>query len=165
MKKIFNKINFLVGIILVVPFWLIGKMAENLARLLLGILQKFFYAIDWLGVSGGYAAMFYEKLIMEAVGSFSFCFVMICGPIFLNKKFFPNFKINWVPAIILTFIYFSYYGLLILIMFFKAIGKMDWIDTISFLVMSIGFFGGYIGAIITAATYSNIKHPLIEKFK
>ena len=50
-------------------------------------------------------------------------------------------------------------------MFFKSIGKMDWIDTISYLVMSIGFFGGYLSAIIYSAMYAEIKHPLIDKFR
>ena len=165
MKKILNKLNFLVGIILIIPFLFIGKIAENITRVLLGILQNIFAAFDFLGVSGGYIGMLYEKLVMEGFATFVYSFVMICGPIFLNKRFFPNFKINWIPAIVLTFIYFSYYGLIILIMFFKSIGKMDWIDTIPYLVMSIGFFGGYISGIISSAMYAEVKHPLIEKFK
>jgi hypothetical protein len=31
--------------------------------------------------------------------------------------------------------------------------------------MSIGFFGGYLSAIISSAMYAEVKHPLIEKFK
>ena len=165
MKKTLNKLNFLVGIIMIVPFAFIGKLAENIARALLAVIQNLAYALDFMGVMGGYVAMFYEKLFMEGVGTFAFCAVMLCGPIFLNKKFFPKFKINWIPAIILTFIYFSFFGLMVIIMFFKSIGKMDWIDTISYLVMSIGFFGGYLSAIVYSAIYAEIKHPLIDKFK
>ena len=165
MKKYLNKINFLVGIILIIPFAFIGKLAENITRLLLGILQNLFAAFDWIGFSDGYLGMFYEKLVMEGFAAFSFCIIMICGPIFLNKKFFPKFKINWIPAIILTFVYFSFFGLIVLVGFFMSIGKMDWIDTISLLVQSIGFFAGYISAIFSSIMYGEVKHPFIEKFK
>ena len=88
MKKTLNKLNFLVGIIMILPFAFIGKLAENIARALLAIIQNLAYALDFMGVMGGYVAMFYEKLFMEGIGTFVFCAVMICGPIFLNKKFF-----------------------------------------------------------------------------
>ena len=165
MKADLSKLNFIVGIILIIPFAFIGSIVEDLARLLFGIIQNIAFALDFMGVMGGWAAMFWEKLITEAVGSFVFCAVTLCGPIFLNKKFFPKFKINWIPAIILAFIYFAFFGLAIIFMFFKGFGKFDWIDTISYLVMSVGYFGGFIGAIITSAIYAEIKHPIIEKFK
>ena len=165
MKAALSKLNFIVGIILIIPFSFIGKIAENLARLLFGFVQDIAFAFDYMRVMGGYVQMFYEKLLTEAVGTFVFCAVTLCGPIFLNKKFFPKFKINWLPSIILVFIYFAFFGLAIIILFFKGLGKLDWIDTISYLVMSIGYFGGFIGAIITSAIYAEIKHPIMEKFK
>ena len=106
-KEDLSKLNFIVGIILIIPFAFIGSIVEDLARLLFGIIQNIAFALDFMGVMGGWAAMFWEKLITEAVGSFVFCAVTLCGPIFLNKKFFPKFKINWIPAIILAFIYFD----------------------------------------------------------
>ena len=42
---------------------------------------------------------------------------------------------------------------------------MDWIDTFSYLVMSIGFFGGYLSAISYSAMYAEVKHPLIDKLR
>ena len=61
MKKTLNKLNFLVGIIMILPFAFIGKLAENIARALLAIIQNLAYALDFMGVMGGYVAMFYEK--------------------------------------------------------------------------------------------------------
>ena len=62
-------------------------------------------------------------------------------------------------------IYFIFFGLTIIVLFFKGFGKLDWIDTISYLVMTIGYFGGFIAGIITSLTYGEVEHPLIEKFK
>ena len=118
-----------------------------------------------MGVTGGYIGMFWEKLIMEGVGTFVFCAVTLCGPIYLNKKFFPKFNINWLPAIIFGFLYFAFFGLIIIVMFFKGFGKADWIDNLSFFVMSVGYFGGFLAAMVTSALYAEIKHPLIEKLK
>ena len=74
-----SKLNFIVGIILIIPFAFIGSIAEDLARLLFGIIQNIAFALDFMGVMGGWAAMFWEKLITEAVGSFVFCAVTLCG--------------------------------------------------------------------------------------
>jgi hypothetical protein len=165
MKTFLSKLNFIIGILLVIPFLFIGKILEDLARVLFGIVQDIAFAFDFMGVMGGYVAMFWEKLFTEGIGTFVFCAVSLCGPIFLNKKFFPKFKINWIPAIALVSIYFIFFGLTIIVLFFKGFGKLDWIDTISYLVMTIGYFGGFIAGIITSLTYGEVEHPLIEKFK
>jgi hypothetical protein len=164
MIKFLNKLNFLIGLLLVVIFSFIGKFVENISRILLKFLQNIFAYFDYLGTSSGYIAMFYEKLVMEGVGTFIFCVVTICGPIFLNRKFFPNFRINWLPSIIFVTLYFAFFGILIVWLFLKGFGKLDWIDTISYLVMSIGYFGGFISAIAFAIDYSDTKHPLLERF-
>ena len=165
MKTFISKLNFIVGILLVIPFSFVGKFLENIARFVFGVIQDIAFAFDFMGVMGGYVAMFWEKLLMEGIGTFVFCAVSLCGPMFLNKKIFPKFKINWMPAIIFVFIYFAFFGLAIVLLFFKGFGKLDWIDTISYLVMAIGYFAGFIFGIITSLTYGEIKHPLIEKFK
>ena len=163
MIKYLNKLNFLVGILLVIIFSFVGKFIENISRALLKLVQNIFAYIDYLGTSSGYIAMFYEKLIMEGVGTFIFCAVTICCPIFLNKKIFPKFKINWFPSIVFVFLYFSIFGIFIIWLFIKGLGRLDWIDTLSYLVMAIGYFGGYISAIVFSIDYSNTKHPLIDK--
>ena len=165
MNKFFKKLNWLPGILLIIPFAFVGKLAENISRALLGLLQNISYYFDFMGVTGGYIGMFWEKLIMEGVGTFVFCAVTLCGPIYLNKKFFPKFNINWLPAIIFGFLYFAFFGLIIIVMFFKGFGKADWIDNLSFFVMSVGYVGGFLAAMVTSALYAEIKHPLIDKLK
>ena len=122
MKTFISKLNFIVGILLVIPFSFVGKFLENIARLVFGIIQDIAFAFDFMGVMGGYVAMFWEKLLMEGIGTFVFCAVSLCGPMFLNKKFFPKFKINWMPAIIFCFPFiFAFFGLAIVLLFFKRI--------------------------------------------
>tara|TARA_B100000787_G_C16091403_1_gene249091 strand:+ start:270 stop:767 length:498 start_codon:yes stop_codon:yes gene_type:complete len=164
MKTVLSKLNFIVGVLLVIPFFLIGKILENIARALFAVIQNIIYAFDFMGYMGGYFDMFWEKFLTEGIGTFVYCAASLCGPIFINKKIFPKFKINWIPSISLIFIFFTYHGLNLIFMFFKIFGKLDWIDTISFLVMSIGYFIGYLMAIILSLTYAEVKHPLIKKF-
>ena len=92
--KFFKKLNWLPGILLIIPFAFVGKLAENIARALLGLMQDISYYFDFMGVMGGYVAMFWEKLFMEGIGTFVFCAVSLCGPMFLNKKF--EYKILYV---------------------------------------------------------------------
>ena len=75
MNKFFKKLNWLPGILLIIPFAFVGKLAENISRALLGLLQNISYYFDFMGVTGGYIGMFWEKLIMEGVGTFVFCAV------------------------------------------------------------------------------------------
>ena len=164
MKTILSKLNFIAGILLVVPFFLLGRFLENIARALFGVIQNIIYAFDFMGYMGGYFDMFWEKLLTEGVGTFVYCAVSLCGPIFINKKLFSRFKINWLPSISLIFIFFTFHGLTLIIMFFKIVGELDWIDTISFLVMTIGYFIGYLMAIGVSLTYAEVKHPFVEKF-
>lgn len=159
-----KKLNFLIGIFLVFIFIFIGSIAEKLSRAFLTVIQNIFYKFDLFDVGGGYIDMFYEKLILEGVGTFVYCAVALCGPIFLNKKFFNKLEINWIPSFILIFIFFGYFGMKVLIMFFQIIGKADWIDTLSYIVMAIGYFGGFISAMLVSAKYAEIHHPLIDKF-
>ena len=67
MNKFFKKLNWLPGILLIIPFAFVGKLAENISRALLGLLQNISYYFDFMGVTGGYIGMFWEKLIMEGV--------------------------------------------------------------------------------------------------
>ena len=47
---------------------------------------------DFMGVSGGYVGMFYEKLIVEGLGAAVYCGGMLLFPMYLNKNFFKNGK-------------------------------------------------------------------------
>ena len=63
MKTVLSKLNFIVGVLLVIPFFLIGKILENIARALFAVIQNIIYAFDFMGYMGGYFDMFWEKFL------------------------------------------------------------------------------------------------------
>jgi hypothetical protein len=164
MTKFLKKFNFLPGIILIIIFVIPARLVENIARIILRLMNNLFAYFDYMGVSGGYLGMFYEKLIVEGVGVAVYCAGMLLFPMYLNKRFFKKFEINWLPGIILVFLFFGSTGLfLIYIFFFKALGKMDWIDTISYLVTFIGYSAGFLTVIYSSLKYSETKNKFVKK--
>lgn len=169
MTKFLKKLNFFPGILLIIIFVIPARIAENIVRALLELLNNIFFYFDWLGISGGYLTMFYEKLIIEGAGAATYCAGMLLFPMFLNERFFKKFQINWLPGIIFVFIFFTMFALYYLYSFiFLGIGKMDWIDSISILVMFIGYTAGYLMIIYTSLKYSKTKNKyakiIIDKF-
>ena len=65
MTKFLKKLNFIPGILLIIIFIVPARIAENITRALFGLINNIFIYFDWLGVSGGYIGMFYEKLVIE----------------------------------------------------------------------------------------------------
>ena len=163
MTKFLKKLNFIPGILLIIIFIVPARIAENITRALFGLINNIFIYFDWLGVSGGYIGMFYEKLVVEGIGAATYCGGMLLFPIFLNKRFFKKFQINWLPGIILVFVIFSSFALFYLYSFiFKGLGKLDWIDSISLLVMFIGYSAGYLSIIYSSLKYSETKNKYIK---
>ena len=164
MTKFFKKLNFLPGIILIIIFIIPARIAEDIARILTRLIQNIFAYFDYLGVFDGYVGMFYEKFVVEGVAAMVYCGGMLLFPMYLNKRFFKKFEINWLPGIILVFLFFGSTGLfLIYIFFFKALGKMDWIDTISYLVTFIGYSAGFLTVIYSSLKYSETKNKFVKK--
>ena len=165
MNKILNKFNFIIGIIAVfIALWP-AKILEDIARFLLGILQNIFYYIGGPGVSGGYLDLFYESLVMEFVGTAVYCGSAIFLPIFLFEKLFKKIKINWVPAIALLFLMFLFFGYKIISLSWTSPEDLDFVDTIQFIVMVIGYFAGFISPLVMALKHVGFDHPLMEKFR
>ena len=164
MTKVLKKFNFLPGIILIIIFIIPARIAENISRMLMNLMNNIFAYFDWMGVSGGYIGMFYEKLVVEGVGVAVYCSGMLLFPMYLNKKFFSKLEINWLPGIILVFLFFGSTGLFVLyIFFFEALGKMDWIDTLSYLVTFIGYSFGFLAVIYSSLKYSDTKNKYVKK--
>ena len=164
MTEFLKKFNFLPGIILILIFVIPARIAENISRILMKLMHNVFAFFDWMGVSGGYIGMFYEKLIVEGVGVAVYCAGMLLFPMYLNKRFFNKLEINWLPGIILVFLFFASTGLFVLyIFFFKALGKMDWIDTLSYLVTFIGYSFGFLAVIYSSLKYSDTKNKYVKK--
>ena len=160
-----KKLNFLIGLLLVLVFIFIGSIAENLTRKILKVMQNIFYYFDYFDINGGYFGMFYEKLLLEGAGTFVYFSVALCGPIFLNKKLFSNIKINWIPSFLLIFIHFFYTGYkMFAAMSFDVLINADWIDMLSLFIILISYLGGFSIAMLFSAKYAEINHPLINKF-
>ena len=163
MTNFLKQLNFIPGIILIIIFIIPARILENIARALFKVLNNIFIYFDWLGVSGGYIGMFYEKLVIEGVGAATYCAGMLLFPMFLNKKFFRKFEINWLPGIVLVFLFFTTFALIYLYSFiFKGLGKMDWIDSLSILVMFIGYTFGYLMIIFSSLKYSESKNKFVK---
>lgn len=163
MIKFLNKLNFLLGIILVLVFLFPGSIAKNISQRFMRLLNNIFAYIDWTGFSGGYLGMFYESLIVEGIGSAVYCSVIILLPMFLNKRYFKNVNINWLPAIFIVFLFFTLPTLIVIYMFFsKVLGTADWIDTITYVVAVLGHSFGYISIIIVALFYSETQNKYVK---
>ena len=164
MTKFFKKLNFLPGIILIIIFIIPARIAEDIARILTRLIQNIFAYFDYLGVFDGYIGMFYEKLVVEGVAAMIYCGGMLLFPMYLNKRFFKKFEINWLPGIILVFLFFGSFALYFLYMFlFVALGNMDWIDTISYLVTFISYSLGFLVIINISLKYSETKNKFVKK--
>lgn len=81
MTEFLKKLNFLPGIILILIFVIPARIAENISRILMKLMHNVFAFFDWMGVSGGYIGMFYEKLIVEGVGGSS----LLCRHAFISN--------------------------------------------------------------------------------
>ena len=164
MTKFFKKLNFLPGIILIIIFIIPARIAEDIARILTRLIQNIFAYFDYLGVFDGYVGMFYEKFVVEGVAAMVYCGGMLLFPMYLNKRFFKKFEINWLPGIILVFLFFGSFALYFLYMFlFVALGNMDWIDTISYLVTFISYSLGFLVVINISLKYSETKNKFVKK--
>ncbi len=164
MNNFTKKLNFLPGIILIIIFITPALVAKNIAKWLLHLINNFFAYFDYYGVSGGYLGMFYEKLVVEGGVAATYCAGMILLPMYLNKRFFKKFYINWLPGIILVFLFFTITALYVVYIFlFKVIGNADWIDTLSYIVGFIGYTAGYLSIIFTSLTYSETTNKFIRK--
>jgi len=164
MTKFFKKLNFLPGIILIIIFIIPARIAEDIARILTRLIQNIFAYFDYLGVFDGYVGMFYEKFVVEGVAAMVYCGGMLLFPMYLNKRFFKKFEINWLPGIILVFLFFGSFALYFLYMFlFVALGNMDWIDTISYLVTFISYSLGFLVIINISLKYSETKNKFVKK--
>ena len=164
MINILKKINFLPGIILIIIFIIPARIAENIARAILKLMNNVFAYFDYFGVSGGYIGKFYETLIIEGFGSAVYCAGMLLFPMYLNKRFFKKFEINWLPGIIFVFLFFTSFSLIALyLFFFEALGKMDWIDTISYVVGYISYTIGFLVIIFMSLQYSESQNKYVKK--
>ena len=164
MINILKKINFLPGIILIIIFIIPARIAENIARAILKLMNNVFAYFDYFGVSGGYIGKFYETLIIEGFGSAVYCAGMLLFPMYLNKRFFKKFEINWLPGIIFVFLFFASFSLFTLyFLLFKALGEIDWIDTTSYIVGYISYTVGFLMIIFISLEYSETQNKYIKK--
>ena len=164
MINILKRINFLPGIILIIIFITPALFAQRIAQFILRLMNNFFSYFDYMGISGGYLGKFYELLIVEGFGSAVYCGGMLLFPMYLNKRFFKKFEINWLPGIILVFLFFGLASLYALyLFFFKALGNIDWIDTVTYIVGFIAYTAGFLAVIFYSLQYSETKNKYVKK--
>ena len=102
---------------------------------------------------------------MEFVGTAVYCGSAIFLTIFLFEKLFKKIKINWVPAIALLFLMFLFFGYKVISLSWTSPADLDFVDTIQFIVMVIGYFAGFISPLVMALKHVGSDHPLMEKFR
>ena len=164
MVKYLKKLNFLCGIILIIIFIIPARFAQDVAEWLLRIVNNIAAYFDFMGVSGGYVGMLWEKFIVDGFGAAVYCGGMLLFPMYLNKNFFKKFEIDWLPGIICVFLFFLIPSLNIVYIFlFKALGKMDWIDTLSYFFSFLGYTFGFLAIILAALHYSETRNKFINK--
>ena len=92
MANYLKKFNFLYGIILIIICIIPARIAQDISQALLRLINNIAAYFDFMGVSGGYVGMFYEKLIVEGLGAAVYCGGMLLFPMYLNKNLVPYMK-------------------------------------------------------------------------
>ena len=158
MIKTLNKLNFLLGIILVIISIIPAKILENITRTIMVFLQGLFALIP--GPAGrGFIDIIYESFILEVVSTGVYCSTAIFLPIIIFNKFFKKIKINWTPSIILLALFFSYFGYEMLKMTFSVISNPNagFTDIIRMIILVAGYCVGFITPLYYAYSYTKSK--------
>ena len=118
MKNIFNKLNFLLGIVIVTIFYFPGMLIGEFSIIFLKVILKIFYTIIAFienmspvrppYIRGTFEVIF-EAFTMTMIGRAVGVYIIIFIPILIFKKF-TKLNINWLPAIFLLIPTLLYFG-------------------------------------------------------
>ena len=112
MKKILNKLNFLIGIVSIVIFYLPGVLLGEFAIKATKVIGKIFNSIISIFPSiylRGFVDIIFEAFAFIAIGRGLGVAFIIFVPILIFRKF-TKLNINWIPSIVILIPLLLWFG-------------------------------------------------------
>jgi len=112
MKKILNKLNFLIGIVSIVIFYLPGVLLGEFAIIATKVIGKLFNSIISIFPSiylRGFVDIIFEAFAFTAIGRGLGVAFIIFVPILIFRKF-TKLNINWIPSIVILIPLLLWFG-------------------------------------------------------
>ena len=112
MKKILNKLNFLIGIVSIVIFYLPGVLLGEFAIKATKEIGKIFNSIISIFPSiylRGFVDIIFEAFAFTAIGRGLGVAFIIFVPILIFRKF-TKLNINWIPSIVILIPLLLWFG-------------------------------------------------------
>jgi len=112
MKKILNKLNFLIGIVSIVIFYLPGVLLGEFAIKATKVIGKIFNSIISIFPSiylRGFVDIIFEAFAFTAIGRGLGVAFIIFVPILIFRKF-TKLNINWIPSIVILIPLLLWFG-------------------------------------------------------
>lgn len=112
MKKILNKLNFLIGIVSIVIFYLPGVLLGEFAIIATKVIGKIFNLIISIFPSiylRGFVDIIFEAFAFTAIGRGLGVAFIIFVPILIFRKF-TKLNINWIPSIVILIPLLLWFG-------------------------------------------------------
>jgi len=112
MKKILNKLNFLIGIVSIVIFYLPGVLLGEFAIKATEVIGKIFNSIISIFPSiylRGFVDIIFEAFAFTAIGRGLGVAFIIFVPILIFRKF-TKLNINWIPSIVILIPLLLWFG-------------------------------------------------------
>ena len=112
MKKILNKLNFLIGIVSIVIFYLPGVLLGEFAIIATKVIGKIFNSIISIFPSiylRGFVDIIFEAFVFTAIGRGLGVAFIIFVPILIFRKF-TKLNINWIPSIVILIPLLLWFG-------------------------------------------------------
>lgn len=112
MKKILNKLNFLIGIVSIVIFYLPGVLLGEFAIIATKVIGKIFNSIISIFPSiylRGFVDIIFEAFAFTAIGRGLGVTFIIFVPILIFRKF-TKLNINWIPSIVILIPLLLWFG-------------------------------------------------------
>ena len=112
MKKILNKLNFLIGIVSIVIFYLPGVLLGEFAIKATKVIGKIFNSIISIFPSiylRGFVDIIFEAFAFTAIGRGLGVAFIIFVPILIFRKF-TKLNINWTPSIVILIPLLLWFG-------------------------------------------------------
>ena len=112
MKKILNKLNFLIGIVSIVIFYLPGVLLGEFAIIATKVIGKIFNLIISIFPSiylRGFVDIIFEAFVFTAIGRGLGVAFIIFVPILIFRKF-TKLNINWIPSIVILIPLLLWFG-------------------------------------------------------
>ena len=162
MKKVLNKLNFILGIFVVMVVYIPGMLIGEWAIIILKVVSKVFNSIILffpMPYVRGIVDIVFEAYAMTLLGRAAGIYIIIFVPMLIFKKF-TKININWFPAIFLLIPILLYLGGI------RQVEKYAEIyDGIYFVSISLGFTMGTFWPLYSAYLYARDEQHIKKKLK